>query len=252
MHIYNRISNLTKTCLAIQIYPSPNLQNMEEYAIICFALAVFTLAGGMVESTSPPPRAQVLRQHAGLYADKSRSEFQEPWKDDMEFSGKTWWVWWLSPVVEFDGFRLGHPSDKSTEFHIFSFFDHPGSMEVKLWDGCNLDDCQMNLSERHVGKWKGVALRRNLGCPRCFLKDIILLTAANSAYMDFLQNWAPCWATKIHEGAYDLRCTVSLYILSHHASQYDCLFFLFSGSRFPYETIYNFLWHSRTGDTPDS
>lgn len=78
MHIYNRISNLPKTCLAIQNFPSPNLQNMEEYAIICFALAVFTLAGGMVESTSPPPRAQVLRQHAGLYADKSRSEFQEP------------------------------------------------------------------------------------------------------------------------------------------------------------------------------
>ena len=222
---------------------------MEEYAIICFALAVFTLAGGMVESTSPPPRAQVLRQHAGLYADKSRSEFQEPWKDDMEFSGKTWWVWWLSPVVEFDGFRLGHPSDKGTEFHIFFIFwssRFSGDKALRWLQPWWLSD--EFVWKRHFGKWKGVALWRNLGCPHCFLKDIILLTAANSAYMDFLQNWAPCWATKIHESAYDLRCTVSL---SHHASQYECLFFLFSGSRFPYEIIYNFLRHSRTGDTPE-
>lgn len=73
---------------------------------------VFTLAGGTVESTSPPPRAQVLRQHAGLYADKSRSEFQEPHQ--------------LLSLMDSDG----PPSDKGTEFPIFSIFDHPGSMEV--------------------------------------------------------------------------------------------------------------------------
>ena len=90
---------------------------------------VFTLAGGTVESTSPPPRAQVLRQHAGLYADKSRSEFQEmagklkkPFGCDGKGWGKGGNKLGFHKLLSLMG-SDGSPSDKVqsfTHFHLWS------------------------------------------------------------------------------------------------------------------------------------
>jgi len=216
--------------------------------MICFALAVFTLAGGMVESTSPPPRAQVLRQHAGLYADKSRSEFQEPWKDDMEFSGKTWWVWWLSPVVEFDGFRLGHPSDKGTEFHIFFIFwssRFSGDKALRWLQPWWLSDgfvwktfWEMEGSCTSKKPWMSPLLSKGY-----YLVDgrQLCLHGLSTELGALLSNKNPWECLR-----FEMYC---IPVPSCQSIRMSILFV--SGSRFPYEIIYNFLWHSRLGDTPE-